>query len=461
MQIAEELPFIGSLLGGGRLPIFNSFPDIGNAWQAMTNTDWSTEYRLQELGNEISPLLTYLALPFGGGQLNRIYDTIRAVSEGGVYTYNNEGERLLQYPVYTDTAGQAIGNALTAGIFGTTSLPTGREWIEDGFPTLTAEQTAVYQGMLEAGVSGEDAYDLIQEIRDIDSAEGKRYAIQQADISGDGKSVAYYGLFANDKEKALMDEMAGAGADMGEVTNTLIGIKQAASLKGAEETDFKLRAIIAADLTDDEKMQIYRGVISDKQDEDILSFLDAGLSFDQYLHAKREYAIIDENTEDSDERAVEFAGWVNEQDFTRDQAEVVQQLAPMSGNLGKLADAGMDIESASDVAQTLDSLGEDATSTEEYMAIAQMPISESEKELALEAIMSESAFEKYERANRAGVDTYDYCLFLDTIAGYSGDGRQEQVWAYIDSMPLTSAQKDALHLAAGYKESTLSKTPWH
>ena len=133
----------------------------------------------------------------------------------------------------------------------------------------------------------------------------------------------------------------------------------------------------------------------------------------------------------------------------------------MSGNLGKLADAGMDIESASDVANALDNLGEDATSTEEYMAIAQMPISESEKELALEAIMSESAFEKYERANSAGIDTYDYCLFLDTISGYSGDGRQEQVWAYIDSMPLTSAQKDALHLAAGYKESTLRKTPWH
>lgn len=460
-QIAENLPFIGGLLGGGRLPISSAIPDVGNAWNALTNSEWSTEKRLQELGEEVSPLLTYLALPFGGGQLNRIYDTIRAVSEGGVYTYNNEGERLLQYPLYTDSTGQAIANALAAGIFGTTSLPTGREWIEDGFPTLTAEQTAVYQGMLDAGVSGEDAYDLIQEIRDIDSAEGKRYAIQQADISGDGKSVAYYGLFANDKEKALMDEMAGAGADMGEVTNTLIGIKQAASLKGAEETDFKLRAIIAADLTDDEKMQIYRGVISDKQDEDILSFLDAGLSFDQYLQAKREYAIIDENTENSDERAVEFANWVNEQGFTRDQAEVVQELAPMSGNLGKLADAGMDIESASDVANALDNLGEDATSTEEYMAIAQMPISESEKELALEAIMSESAFEKYERANSAGIDTYDYCLFLDTIAGYSGDGRQEQVWAYIDSMPLTSAQKDALHLAAGYKESTLRKTPWH
>lgn len=460
-NLAENLPFSSVFTDGGRLPISSAIPDLGALAEAILDDDKSPERRKQEIAQELGRLGTYALLPFGGGQLNRIYDTIRAVSEGGVYTYNNEGERLLQYPVYTDTVEQAIKNALGAGIFGTTSLPTGREWIEDGFPTLTAEQTAVYQGMLDAGVSGEDAYDLIQEIRDIDSAEGKRYAIQQADISGDGKSVAYYGLFANDKEKALMDEMAGAGADMGEVTNTLIGIKQAASLKGAEETDFKLRAIIAADLTDDEKMQIYRGVISDKQDEDILSFLDAGLSFDQYLQAKREYAIIDENTENSDERAVEFANWVNEQGFTRDQAEVVQELAPMSGNLGKLADAGMDIESASDVANALDNLGEDATSTEEYMAIAQMPISESEKELALEAIMSESAFEKYERANSAGIDTYDYCLFLDTISGYSGDGRQEQVWTYIDSMPLTSAQKDALHLAAGYKESTLRKTPWH
>lgn len=462
LQIAEELPFIGSLLGGGRLPIFNSFPDIGNAWQAMTNTDWSTEYRLQELGNEISPLLTYLALPFGGGQLNRIYDTIRAISEGGVYTYNNEGERLLQYPVYTDTAGQAIGNALAAGIFGTTSLQTGRDWVESGFPTLTAEQTAVYQGMLDAGVSGENAYELIQDIRSVESAEGKRYVIQQADISGDGKSVAYYGLFANDKEKSLMDDMAETGADMGEVTDALIGIKQASTLKGAQETEYKLRAIIESGLTDDEKMQIYRGVISDKQDEDILAFLDAGLSFDQYMQAKQQYAAFDENIEDSNERAVEFAAWVDDQDFTAEQAAVVQEtIAPLRGDIGKFTEAGMDLDTAVEAADTLDNLGEEATATEEYMAIARSPLSESDKRLALEAIMSDSAYEKYERARSAGIDTYDYCTFLDTIADYTGDGRQEMVWSYIDSMPLTSAQKDALHLAAGYKESTLSKTPWH
>lgn len=461
-QIAEELPFIGGLLGGGRLPISSALPDIGNAWAALTADDWSTEYRLQELGNEISPLLTYLALPFGGGQLNRIYDTIRAVSEGGVYTYNNEGERLLQYPVYTDTAGQTISNALAAGIFGTTSLQTGRDWVESGFLTLTAEQTAVYQGMLDAGVSGEDAYELIQEIRSIESTEGKRYAIQQADISGDGKSVAYYGLFANDKEKSLMDDMAEIGADMGEVTDALIGIKQASALKGAQETEYKLRAIIESSLTDDEKMQIYRGVISDKQDEDILAFLDAGLSFDQYMQAKQQYAALDESIEDSNERAVEFAAWVDDQDFTAEQAAVVQEtIAPLRGDIGKFTEAGMDLDTAVEAADTLDNLGEEATATEEYMAIARSPLSESDKRLALEAIMSDSAYEKYERARSAGIDTYDYCTFLDTIADYTGDGRQEMVWSYIDSMPLTSAQKDALHLAAGYKESTLSKTPWH
>ncbi len=461
-NLAENLPFSSVFTDGGRLPISSAIPDLGALAEAILDDDKSPERRKQEIAQELGRLGTYALLPFGGGQLNRIYDTIRAVSEGGVYTYNNEGERLLQYPVYTDTVEQAIKNALGAGIFGTTSLPTGREWIEDGFPTLTAEQTAVYQGMLDAGVSGEDAYSLIQEIRQTEDNDAKRYVIQQADISGDGKSVAYYGLFANDAEKSTMDSLAESGADMGEVTDALIGIKNAGALTGARETEYKLRAIVNADLTQDEKMQLYRGIISDKQDEDILAFTDAKIPFDVYLEAKQEYAEIRENTEDSTDRTLQFAEWVNGLDVNREQAAVIQDtIAPLRGDLEKLTDAGMDYSTAAEVNNTLDNLGEDASSTEEYMAIAQMPISESEKELALEAIMSESAFEKYERATQVGIDTYDYCTFLDTIAGYSGDGRQEQVWEYIDSMPITNAQKDALHLAAGYKESTLSKTPWH
>ena len=133
----------------------------------------------------------------------------------------------------------------------------------------------------------------------------------------------------------------------------------------------------------------------------------------------------------------------------------------VSGTFGKLTDEGLGYEQALDVAETVNELGDDSTAVERYLAVAQMPIPEDEKELALRGIMTDSAYSKYETARAAGIDTLDYCEFLDRISDISGDSRQERVWALIDSMRLTNRQKDVLHLAAGYKDSTLSKTPWH
>ena len=79
----------------------------------------------------------------------------------------------------------------------------------------------------------------------------------------------------------------------------------------------------------------------------------------------------------------------------------------------------------------------------------------------MKAVMSESAYAKYQTARSAGISARAYCAFLEKIDGYSGDGKQEKVWAYIDGLPLSDSQKDALHYAAGYKESSLKKTPWH
>ncbi len=472
--VAENLPFMGVIpaLGldesmgldfdAGRVPLESAIPNVGTISRAITDPDWSLRKRIEEAADELLRPAAYIVPPFGGSVIKRIYDGIRAMIEGGAYDYDEEGNQLLQYPFYKDSAGDALWNFSRGVFMGFTSFGPGEEWVEEGFPTLTAEQTATYQGLLEAGVDGRAAYDLIKDFRAAESADEKRYLITQSDISGDGKSVAYYGLMASDSERKLMDELAESGADMGEVTDAIIGIRNAQRLDGAQETEYKLGALLNAELDVNDKYALYRALISDTQDEDILAFSDAGLSFDQYLQAKRQYAIIDEDAADSTERALQFAEWVDGLDIADEQAAVMRDtLAPLRGDIGKLAEAGMDYESAADVADALDNLGEDASSTEEYMAIAQMPISEQEKEIALEAIMSDSAFEKYERAVQAGIDTYDYCSFLDEISTYSGDGKQERIWAYINSMPLTSAQKDTLHLAAGYKESTLSKTPWH
>ncbi len=458
---AEQLPFVGGIIGGGRLPISSALPDVGSLWNAISGEDLAPEYRRQEILDELNAPFSYVVMPFGGSIMNRIFDSVKAAINGGVYTYNSEGERLLQYPVYNEDAGDVAETILRGGMFGLTTYGTGRKWVEEGFPTLTADQTAAYQGMIDAGVRGEDAYDLIGDIRDADSSAAKRYAITQADISGEGKSVAYYALLASDDERETMDELAGMGADMGAVTEAMIGVKNGRELEGPKETEMKLKAIREAELSQDGKYVLYRDLISENHEEDINAFLDAGLSFDSYLKAREQYARIEQDAESSEERALRFAEWVESQSVTSEQAEVMRDtIAPLRGNIGKLAGAGMDLEAASEIDEAIDGLGEDASSTEKYMAIAELPISEAEKDMALEGIMSESAYAKYAAAREAGIDTYDYCAFLDHIAGISGDGRQERIWAYIDAMPLTDAQKDTLHLAAGYKESTLNKAPW-
>lgn len=162
--------------------------------------------------------------------------------------------------------------------------------------------------------------------------------------------------------------------------------------------------------------------------------------------------------------------------FTQFQVEVNNQLSYLYRDLprnlkerGKKSlddylefySAGMKSDAAVDAAETLDAMPEDASTVERYLAIAEMPLSERDKNAALSAIMSDSAYEKYQAARSKGIDTYEYLAFLRAIRDFSGDGKQQRVWDYINSLPLSTAQKDQLHYAAGYKESSLAKTPWH
>ena len=147
------------------------------------DNEWAPEKRLKEAADELAKPAAYLALPFGGGQIKRVFEAIDAVRRGGVYTLDAEGEEQLQYPVYNDTFWEAVANGLRAAVFGRTSLPTGREWVESGFGTLSAKQTAAYKGMVDVGVPGEEAYSLVQELQGLKAAE-QRKTLRSADISG-------------------------------------------------------------------------------------------------------------------------------------------------------------------------------------------------------------------------------------------------------------------------------------
>ena len=178
-SLAEELPFIGGLLGGGRIPLSSAMPDVGGLWNAATNEEWSTARRLQEVRDELlEKPVTYLAMPFGGGQVKRAAEGIEAVVRGGSYSVNSDGEEILQYPVYRETAGDLALNTARAVVFGKSSLPAARDWVESGFKSLSVKETDAYQEMTAAGVDGETAFGLIQELKGASSADKLSIAVE-------------------------------------------------------------------------------------------------------------------------------------------------------------------------------------------------------------------------------------------------------------------------------------------
>ena len=232
-NVAEDLPFISGFLGGGRYPVMNALPDFQNAARAALDSDWDTEKKLYELSSGFENPLTYLLLPFGGGQLKKIYNGVKAAVQGGKYSVNSDGEEILQYPMFMDSRGESIANVTRAILFGTTSLPTGQEWVEEGFKSLTAEQTVAYKWMMEEGVTGREAFYLIKELRsatktdDQSKAQVQRDILEKAGLNDGALEAAYYTMVATNKEREIIDAMEEAGADTGVVTRALMELKQA------------------------------------------------------------------------------------------------------------------------------------------------------------------------------------------------------------------------------------------
>ena len=464
-DVAEELPFIGGVLGGGRVPISSALPDWDNLLKTVTSDTWSTKKKLATAGKELMNPLTYLALPFGGGQLKKIYQGLSATIKGGSYSVDAEGNDLLQYPVYNDDPWQAALNAGQAMLFGKTSLKTGRDWVESGFKSFGAKETAAYQGMTEAGVPEEDAYNLLKELRGTkkteteSKAEAERRVLQAADISGDGKSVVYYGLMATDKERELMDTLADSDADMGAVTQVLLDVKNAGSLKGAEASNAKRTALAESPLTDDEKREVYRYLFGEKQedgsyttsrDDDIMAFEQAGLDFDTFLKVQNEYTTVNEKYSGASEKAVEFSRWVNSQNLAAEQAETVRdcfkyysQIPAEAARYDSFVSAGLSDDAAYELANSLNALepedGKDSVSgLQRYRAVVDAGLSTEEQMSVLGEMMQESEYSKLQTGYSYGVTPGAYVSFRELLPKFDFDGngtfKQEEVEAAIDSM---------------------------
>ena len=293
-NVAEQLPFmsawnlVGANIDAGRIPMSSAIPSIPNVWEAATNPDWAPEKRAMELQKELTKPITYMLSPFGGGLAKKVIQGTRAIVKGGSYKVDSQGNEILQYPVYMDPM-DPVGNVLRGAqttILGKSSLPTAQQWVESGFDSLNAKETAAYRGALEAGVSQKDAFELLQNMgkvkkTDTESAATlKRKMLRESNISPEGKSVIFYGTMANDKDMELMD--AASERDVVGMAACLMDIKDAGIITGGGASKAKLQAIQKASMSGEGKTAVYLSIRPEKADE-LAEISEAGISIDTWL----------------------------------------------------------------------------------------------------------------------------------------------------------------------------------
>ena len=141
-KIVQQLPFVGGLFGGGRVPISAAIP-YDNPIEMFKGTftdsidaifsekEEEREKALKDLTSEWLKPVTYLALPFGGGQINKtiqglsMYDSDLPVA--GSYTSSGD----LRF-----SADDSFLGKVQAGLFGRWASKSSQEYIDSGFKTI-------------------------------------------------------------------------------------------------------------------------------------------------------------------------------------------------------------------------------------------------------------------------------------------------------------------------------------
>lgn len=184
-NVLEEVPFVGGLLGGGRVPISSALPYDG-VWEAVEGTatdiaegDWKS--LLEELSNPV----TYLLPPVGGGQIRKTAQGISMYANELPGSYTASGG--LRFPVQKDPM-----SVLQAILFGRWSSDNAEQYIDEGRSPLSEKQTQEFR---DTGMSIQQYWDY----RDGLKALNKRSETGTASLSEKGDYIASLDLTTEQK----------------------------------------------------------------------------------------------------------------------------------------------------------------------------------------------------------------------------------------------------------------------
>lgn len=204
---------LGLDIDSGRIAVTSAIPNLGNIEKALLakNEDMAPAKKAQTIGNELLKPGLYLATPFGGGQIRKTYQGATAVARGGSYSVDNEGRDILQYPVYNDNPADRAKSWAQALLFGKTATEEAQSWVESGFKSLSAKETAAYQGMTEGGTDQRESYAFVTAMKKVNDKNAKLAMLYAYDIPQNAKTAYYYSVMASDEEQAKMDALAADG----------------------------------------------------------------------------------------------------------------------------------------------------------------------------------------------------------------------------------------------------------
>lgn len=308
------------------------------------------------------------------------------------------------------------------------------------------------------------------------------YAYREAnrEIYGAEYALQVYNKDVYAKAQKLHDQ----GMSYDDYYDMYFEMKEAkAQHKGYQRSNAIRNIIAGAPVSENAKKSVYRDEFSDSRDDDIEAFKDAGLSFNKYLVVQNKYAQINEEVEGASNKALELARWVEQQGFDEDAAATIKQsfmyysqIPAQTNKYDAMMGLDMEDESAAEVLSAISALepleGKTSVSDKQkYQAIIDTNLTYNEKLRAFEVYMNESAYEKLNEAVESGIDMEDYITYVIDTADIKADkdangktvsgSKKSKILEYINSMPISSSQKDTLYLMAGYSEKTIDETPWY
>ena len=204
---------LGLDIDSGRIAVASAIPNLGNIEKALLakNEDMAPAKKAKTITDELIKPGLYLATPFGGGQIRKAYQGATAAARGGSYSVDNEGRDILQYPVYNDNPADRAKSWAQALLFGKTATEEAQSWVESGFKSLSAKETAAYQGMTEGGTDQRESYAFVTAMKKVNDKNAKLAMLYAYDIPQNAKTAYYYSVMASDEEQAKMDALTADG----------------------------------------------------------------------------------------------------------------------------------------------------------------------------------------------------------------------------------------------------------